>query len=260
VEHTVSAPEPTKVQVSVSDSAAIEWAVARRMRLVEVRQTTSGHLAVMEKFDDWDAPDGFPLIKDGRIDAGDVYLRYLQPGDADLVYECDTDALSRRWALTSPPTRQYAENVARRGYLDWRLSYKSALTIVQSCSNTPVGLIKVRKLVPPGVADVGYQVHERYRGLGYAVHALQMFCTWAHQAQLFHRFELGIKPGNTASVRVAEKAGFVFEGRRSARLVDVGGGYSDELHYAKVITAKCSALVLNRGTNSDVAPAFVSTH
>lgn len=237
MERSVTTPEPTKVQVAVNDTSAIEWAVARHMSLVEVRHTSAGYLAVMEKFDDWDEPDGFPLVEDGRVDAGDVYLRYLRPGDADLVYECDTDELSRRWALGPAVAREAAEKIARRGYLDWRLTYRSALTIVASRTDTPVGLIKVRKLVPPGVADVGYQVHERYRGHGYASHALDAFCAWSHRVDLFHRFELGIKPGNAASVRVAEKAGFVFEGRRAARLADVGGGFSDELHYARVIAS-----------------------
>ncbi|WP_226358191.1 GNAT family N-acetyltransferase [Pseudonocardia sp. ICBG601] len=207
----------------------------RKMRLVEVRPTPAGHLAVMERFDDWNEPDGFPRIAGEQVVAGELYLRNLAPEDASMIVECDNDELSRRWALFPGSTQQRAENAARRGYLDWRLTDRAALTIAQSVDDAPVGLIKVRKLVPPGVADVGYQVRPGYRGRSYAARALEAFCRWSAAVGLFHRFELGIKPGNTASIRVAEKAGFTFEGRRAARLVDLDGGRADELHYARVI-------------------------
>lgn len=248
----IGIPEPTKVQVSVRDTAAIEWAVERKMRLVEVRPTPAGHLAVMERFDDWNEPNGFPRIAGEQVDAGELYLRNLVPEDARMIVECDNDELSRRWALFPGSTQEGAENAARRGYLDWRLTDRAALTIAQSVDDAPVGLIKARKLVPPGVADVGYQVHPEYRGRGYAVRSLEAFCRWSSAVGLFHRFELGIKPGNSASIRVAEKAGFTFEGRRAARLVDLDGGHADELHYA---------LVLLPGSYqaADANPARIST-
>lgn len=236
-----TAPDPMKVQVSINDSCAIEWALDRRMRLVEVRATSAGHVAVMEKFEDAHDPGGFPLIPDGHINGHRVHLRCMRAEDASIVFESDLDSEARRWALTRAKTFEEVEDSTRRGYVSWRLTNQSALTIISAEGQQPMGLLNVRKLVPPGVVDLGYLVHERFRGRGVATAALQAFTEWAARVQLFHRFELGIKPGNIGSVKVAQRAGFAFEGRREARLADVDGGYADELHYARVIRPKREA-------------------
>lgn len=234
---TSSVPEPTKVQVSAEDHDAIEWAISRGMRLLELRSTPAGHFVVLEKFDDAATEDGFPLIPGGRITGDGFHLRYLRPDDTQMIYQCETDSESQRWALLSRPSVESIRDMTRRGYTSWRLTQRSALTIVLD-DDTPVGLIKIRKLVPPGVADVGYEVHRDFRGRGLATRALTTFCEWAASIELFHRFELGIKPANIGSIRVAERAGFTFEGRRSSRLANLDGSFSDELHYARVISAR----------------------
>jgi len=66
-------------------------------------------------------------------------------------------------------------------------------------------------------AEVGYGVRADQRGLGYATEALAGLTRWAHTEAGFQRVWLTANTDNFASVRVAEKAGFVREGtmRRS---------------------------------------------
>jgi RimJ/RimL family protein N-acetyltransferase len=244
-----SLPEPTKVQVAVEDHDAIEWAISRGMRLLELRSTPAGHFVVLEKFDDAAPEDGFPLIAGGRLTGDGFHLRYMRPDDTEMIYQCETDSESQRWALSPRPSVESIRDMTRRGYTSWRLTQRSALTIVLD-DGTPAGLIKIRKLVPPGVADVGYEVHRDFRRRGLATKALTAVCEWAASIGLFHRFELGIKPANVGSIRVAERAGFAFEGRRSSRLTNLDGSFSDELHYARVISARVDSPLVVVGAGS----------
>lgn len=75
MEYSLPGLEPAKVHVSVDEPEAIEWAIDKRMRLVEIRLTPTGHVAVMERFEDAHDPDGFPLILGHRINGNEIYLR-----------------------------------------------------------------------------------------------------------------------------------------------------------------------------------------
>jgi RimJ/RimL family protein N-acetyltransferase len=64
----------------------------------------------------------------------------------------------------------------------------------------------------PLVGDVGFLVAPQARGRGYASAALAALCGWGFTALGLARIEWRAYVGNDASRRVAEKAGFVFEG------------------------------------------------
>ncbi len=59
---------------------------------------------------------------------------------------------------------------------------------------------------------VGYWVAPWARNRGLATRAVEILVRWAHDEGGYDRLELTTDPGNTASQRVAEKAGFVREG------------------------------------------------
>lgn len=63
-----------------------------------------------------------------------------------------------------------------------------------------------------GSTEVGYGVRPRYRGRGYATEATIGLTRWALRSGGLRRVELRAHPDNLASLRVAEKAGFVREG------------------------------------------------
>ncbi len=60
--------------------------------------------------------------------------------------------------------------------------------------------------------EIGYAMAPWARGRGYAPEALRAAAEWILCEQDFNRVELFAATGNTASQRVAEKAGFVREG------------------------------------------------
>jgi RimJ/RimL family protein N-acetyltransferase len=60
--------------------------------------------------------------------------------------------------------------------------------------------------------EIGYSMAPAARGRGYAPEATRAVSEWILRDNAFHRVELFAAVGNTASQRVAEKAGFVREG------------------------------------------------
>lgn len=60
--------------------------------------------------------------------------------------------------------------------------------------------------------EIGYAMAPEARGHGYASEATATVARWLLRDQAFNRVELFAATGNTASRRVAEKAGFVPEG------------------------------------------------
>ena len=61
---------------------------------------------------------------------------------------------------------------------------------------------------------VGYGVHEEHRGRGYATELLTLLSTWGLARPEIDVVRATIRPDNVASIRVAEKAGFMLTGER----------------------------------------------
>lgn len=87
------------------------------------------------------------------------------------------------------------------------------MVIVDRAGDRPVGSIGVwlRDLAAGRVA-VGYWVVAAARGRGAATHALTAVAAWALKDLGIARVELFVEPDNAASIRTAERAGFVREG------------------------------------------------
>jgi RimJ/RimL family protein N-acetyltransferase len=72
-------------------------------------------------------------------------------------------------------------------------------------------------------AEIGYGIRPHARGQGFATEALAALARWALTAGGLQRVWLRISAGNLASLRAAQKAGFVREGTlRRASLEDDG--------------------------------------
>ncbi|WP_214415183.1 GNAT family N-acetyltransferase [Sphaerisporangium fuscum] len=76
-----------------------------------------------------------------------------------------------------------------------------------------VGAISLfRTMWGAGTTEVGYAVHPVHRGRGYAPEAVSGLTEWALSKAGLRRVELRANLDNTASLRVAQKAGFTREG------------------------------------------------
>ncbi|WP_223701809.1 GNAT family N-acetyltransferase [Sutcliffiella deserti] len=81
-------------------------------------------------------------------------------------------------------------------------------------------------------AMMGYSIHNQYWKNGYGTEGVQAATEALYSILGFHRIELHIKPDNHPSLKLAEKAGFIFECERKAFSLE-NEGWSDFLIYYK---------------------------
>lgn len=77
---------------------------------------------------------------------------------------------------------------------------------------------------------IGYWIDSRFAGRGITPTAVSMITDYALREAGLHRIEINIRPENTASIRVVEKLGFTFEGRRPQYL-HIQGDWRDHNTY-----------------------------
>ncbi|WP_018658516.1 GNAT family N-acetyltransferase [Actinomadura flavalba] len=84
--------------------------------------------------------------------------------------------------------------------------------------------------------EVGYGLRPRWRGRGHATAALRLVTGWALGGLGLHRVELRALTSNAASIRVAEKAGFLREGRARGAERTADGVQHDQFVFGRLAT------------------------
>jgi ribosomal-protein-alanine N-acetyltransferase len=82
-------------------------------------------------------------------------------------------------------------------------------------------------------AHIGYWIDKNFAGRGYTTEAVNLMTDYGFGVLGLHRIEINIRPENAPSIRVAEKAGYHFEGDRPAFL-HIAGGWRDHKCFVKI--------------------------
>lgn len=107
--------------------------------------------------------------------------------------------------------------------------------VLREADQTLVGAITLSN-IRRGVADtgtVGYWIGRPHAGRGFGTAAVRAMNAWAFGTLGLHRLEAACVPGNHASRRVLEKAGFALEGQARAYL-KINGAWADHLLFGLV--------------------------
>ncbi|PZF90477.1 GNAT family N-acetyltransferase [Micromonospora deserti] len=156
--------------------------------------------------------------------AGELRLRPMEERDLDAVVDTCRDADTIRWtSVPDPYDRADAESYLSYARGAWAAG-TSACYVVADVDDRYAGTIDLR-LSPtdPLLADVGFMTGPASRGRGVMPAALTALSTWGFATLGLARIEWRANVGNTASRRVAEKAGFVFEGTARGGVAHRGG-------------------------------------
>jgi RimJ/RimL family protein N-acetyltransferase len=172
-------------------------------------------------------------IQPVTLDAGPVRLRPWRADDVDAALASLLDPDTRLWNAGWVTTREDAVVWLERRQ-DWGGDHAS--WAVEDAANLQLlGSVSVHSIdATANDAEIGYWTAPSARGRGVASLAVDAACRWAFATLPVDRIELCPAVENAASGRVAQKAGFTYEGhlRRSFRYGD--GVKHDELLWARL--------------------------
>ena len=150
------------------------------------------------------------LIADLDLGTG-LRLRTLTSRDAELVVQATSTETGRAlWAVD--PAGPYTLNDAKAALREWDAD-AGAQTSYGIFDNDE--LLGAFGLMPdgPGSAELAYWVRPQSRRQGLALRGIQAITQWAHRDVGLTRIWLEIDPDNTASQRLAVRAGYLYEQR-----------------------------------------------
>jgi ribosomal-protein-alanine N-acetyltransferase len=158
-------------------------------------------------------------------------LRFRDKKNWDKVREINREWLSP-WEATRPNIDQMVVQHKREGRSARTISL--GIWIRQSKEEIFVGQITLGGIVFGAMrgAYIGYWIDQRFANRGYITRAVKLLTEFGFEKLLLHRIEISMRPENEASKKVAEKAGFKFEGIRTSYL-HIDGAWRDHLTFVK---------------------------
>lgn len=169
----------------------------------------------------------------GELTDGVVTLRRVRRGDEEALLDERLDPESRRWSTstrrwTEPDVRVFVAGAAAA----WLAGTEARFAIVETATGACAGSLGLRLTVPAfRIAEIGYGLRSGWRGRGLATRSVRLVADWAFGRVGIARLELGTAVSNTASRRVAIRAGFQLEGVARMRLPTSDGGRTDEARF-----------------------------
>jgi RimJ/RimL family protein N-acetyltransferase len=174
-----------------------------------------------------------PVRPDWPLRTERLTLRPWLDDDFEAFFEMQRDEEVARWLYDDP--RDEAE--ARRIFDYKKMSYEMggnfawiACAVVADSEVVGDLTLNVRSEEHRG-GELGFIVHPRHQGKGYATEAARALLRWAFEEVGFHRVYGRHEPRNVASGRVMEKLGM----RKEAHLVEnewVKGEWQSDVLYA----------------------------
>lgn len=192
------------------------------------------------------APLGRPIEEPGPLVFGRVALRTVRRGDAEPLRRLlrANRGWLQRWEATHPSGRSVEPGSASMRpivrLLRRQLRVGSGVPFAVLYDGEVVGQLSISELSGGALqsAQIGYWVSEHVAGRGIAPAAVALAIDYLFDQLRLHRVEICIRPENTASLRVVEKLGLRYEGRRDA-YIHIDGAWRD--HECYVVTREETA-------------------
>jgi ribosomal-protein-alanine N-acetyltransferase len=163
-----------------------------------------------------------------------LILREFVENDWQAVFEYQSDPAYLRY---NPYfyRNEYDVRSFVQMFIDWSMEVprkKYQLAIVLKHEGRLIGNCGIRMQTPHAeIADIGYEIDRHYWGHGYATEAASALLEFGFNQLHLHRIWAYCIAENTASARVLEKIGMVYEGRQRES-EHMKNRWWDTLHYA----------------------------
>ena len=162
------------------------------------------------------------------VQAGELVLRPWAEADAAALITAFADPSIQRWHARTVESAAEARAMIARYNQAWRSETAAHWAIT---GPEVLGRVALRSIdLEEGVAEIAYWVTGAARGRGAAPRAAAALAAWALADLGLHRLDLEHAVANTASCRVAQKAGFAYEGTRRSAVLHADGWHDMHLH------------------------------
>ncbi|WP_316525805.1 GNAT family N-acetyltransferase [Kitasatospora brasiliensis] len=181
------------------------------------------------------------LFRRTVLDLGDALLRPFGPdldvagGIGPALLAASADPAVARWSPLGADGPVVPETYLARSDKWWAEGTAATFAIIDAadgslCGNTYLGWTNR----DDGIAMIGYWLLAAARGRGLATRATTAVTRWAAEHAGVRRFELYHAVANGDSCRVAERAGFPYEGTLRGSYTYDGSVYVDEHLHARL--------------------------
>jgi ribosomal-protein-alanine N-acetyltransferase len=155
---------------------------------------------------------------------GVVLLRPMAEADLSAIVAACQDPEIPRWTRVPEP---YGEADARSWFeleaTQRARGHQLGLVVDDPRGDRLLGSVGIVDLDwTEGRCELGYWVTREARGRGVGTRAVRLLTDWIFEALPIDRVEICAEPENTGSRRVAERAGFTFEGLLRSYIVNKG--------------------------------------
>jgi RimJ/RimL family protein N-acetyltransferase len=160
--------------------------------------------------------------------AGELILRPWADADAAALISAFADPAIQRWHARTVEDPAEALGMIAGYNQAWRSETAAHWAIT---GPEVLGRVALRCIdLDEGEAEIAYWVTAAARGRGAAARAAIALAAWALTDLGLHRLDLQHAVANTASCRVAQKAGFAYEGIRRSAALHADGWHDMHLH------------------------------
>jgi len=158
------------------------------------------------------------------IDDGEIRLRFRSDADIPALVRICRDPEIPRW--TRVPD-DYMEENAREWMREARAAEENGtglhLLVADADTDEPIGSAGIVAVDwEESRCEIGYFLARQARGRGLMTRAVRLLSAWIFENLPIERIEIRAEPQNQASCRVAERAGFTFEGVLRSYFVNKG--------------------------------------
>jgi RimJ/RimL family protein N-acetyltransferase len=166
-----------------------------------------------------------------RLETADLVIRPPAVEDAAEAFELLNDPDVRRWnPARECPDVSTAEAWCRDG-ADWSDGTHATWHAIDRTTSRMVGNVSLFAIDQDDlVAEIGYRVLASARGRGVARQMVDAVTRWAFESRGLMRVQLEHSVANLASCRVAEAAGFGYEGTARSAYALPGSDLREDCH------------------------------
>lgn len=169
------------------------------------------------------------LVEHVELSTAEMSLRPWREEDAPAVLAAMRDPQTAQWNPWPLPDVAAARDWVR-ARADWSAGDHASFAVTDPATGELTGSVSLHR-IHRDEASIGYWTVPAARGRGIASAAVRLTTGWAFGTLGLHRIELCHAVANPASCKVAERAGYPWEGtlRQSHRYGD-GQRYDEHLH------------------------------